>query len=411
MANCQSGGTTMRKRWIFFCNICLLLTFVLPVFAQDDVFVPPLGWWDTCPTPQNLPDTIEIGAVLALSGPIAVYGDSQQAGIQLAIDEMNDFGYLGDGVRLNVVYRDSAATPEQTREIMTEFAEDETILAVIGPTLSTEAFQADPIAQDAGLVVLGISNTAVGITDMGDYIFRNSLPEAVVIPGVLEQVLEYYDIEDVIMMYDGKDSFTRNGATIFRNALDNNDIRVILEYVFMTSDQNFVGHVPYLVRLQPDAFVVSALADEAILAINAIRDAGFTGPIIGGNGFNAPAILLQTDVNSEGIIAGAAWNRENPRNNDISDWFVENYQLAYMTQPDQFAAQAYTGAWLIGTAIRCADSTERSAIRDALAQIQNFESPLGLFSFDENRDPIHPPVAQIVRDGAYVVLTDATASE
>ena len=181
--------------------------------------------------------------------------------------------------------------------------------------------------------------------------------------------------------------------------------------MFATTNREFTGSIGYLISREPDAVIVSTLAEQAILAINAIREAGFTGPIIGGNGFNSPAILIQTDISSDGVIAGAAWNLENPRNNDASNWFVENYELAYMMPPDQFATQAYTGAWLLGTAIRCADSNDRADIRDALAAIQHFESPLGDFGFDANREPIHTPVAQIVRDGEFVVLTSITAGE
>ena len=65
----------------------------------------------------------------------------------------------------------------------------------------------------------------------------------------------------------------------------------------------------------------------------------------------------------------------------------------------------------MATAIRRADSTDPKAIRDALAGIKDFGTPLGNFSFGADRNPVHPPVAQIVRNGKFVVLTPETAKQ
>jgi branched-chain amino acid transport system substrate-binding protein len=99
---------------------------------------------------------------------------------------------------------------------------------------------------------------------------------------------------------------------------------------------------------------------------------------------------------------GAAWNIASQ--SPLSESFVANFEEAYEFSPDQFATQAYTGAWLMATAIRCADATDGEAVRDALGAIEAFDSPLGSFSFDEDRNPVHDPVVQIISDGAFAVL-------
>lgn len=102
------------------------------------------------------------------------------------------------------------------------------------------------------------------------------------------------------------------------------------------------------------------------------------------------------------MIVGAAWNAAS--DNELSVAWIEKYEEAYGNTPDQFATQAYTGAWLMATAIRCADSADSADIRDALAGIEGFPSPLGEFAFAEDRNPIHDPVVQIIVDGAFGVL-------
>ncbi|MEQ8676271.1 MAG: ABC transporter substrate-binding protein [Aggregatilineales bacterium] len=391
--------------------LSLVLAFMLVmvgsvVAAQDDEMEGPLvGFWEECATPENLPETVTIGAIFGLSGPIGVYGNPQQQSVQLAVDEINASAYLGEGTTLEVIIEDSNGDAEQAIAAMTKLVEEDGVVAVLGPTLSTEAFAADPIAQENGTVVMGVSNTALGITEMGDFVFRDSLPESAVIPGTISQAVEALGLETVGVLYGNDDDFTISGYEVFMEALEENAVAVLMEETFARGDVDFSAQLTNLIAQEPDAIVASALAAEAIQIINQARDLGFTGPIIGGNGFNSPAVLAQTEGNSEGLIVGAAWNVQNPENNDASVLFTEMFEAANEALPDQFAAQAYTGAWLMATAIRCGDSVDRTDVRDALAVIQEFYSPLGDFSFDDNRDPVHDPVAQIVFEGEFAPLS------
>lgn len=393
-------------------SLSLIFVFILAgsiVSAQDDdeemMEQPLIGFWEECPTPENLPETVTIGAIFGLSGPISVYGGPQQQSVQLAVNEINESGYLGEGTTLEVSFQDSNGDQEEAAAAMTRLVEEEEVTAVLGPTLSTEAFAADPIANDNGTPVMGVSNTAIGITEMGEYVFRNSLPESAVIPGTIAQAIEALGLESVGVMYGNDDDFTLSGYDVFVEALEDNGIEITREETFARGDVDFNATLTSIIDTEPDAIIASALAAEAIQIINQARELGYEGPIIGGNGFNSPAVLSETGENADGLIVGGAWNIGDPDPSESSIAFVEAFEAAYEALPDQFSAQAYTGAWLMATAIRCADSVDRDAVRDALAAIEDFESPLGTFSFDENRDPVHDPIAQIVVDGVFVPLT------
>jgi len=288
---------------------------------------------------------------------------------------------------------------------MTKLVTETKVVGVLGPTLSSSAFAADPIAQENKTPVLGVSNTASGITEMGDYVFRNSLPEKAVIPGLITQVTTALSLKKVGILYGNDDDFTKSGFQVFKAALEENKVEILGEETFARGDVDFTAQLTKLLSANPDAIIVSALAQEAVpIILQARQQLGYTGPIIGGNGFNSPAVLRDSGAAANGLIVGGAWNLGNPNHSDASLHFIEAYKAMFNADPDQFAAQAYTGGWLMATAIRCANSADHTAVRDALAAIQEFDSPLGVFSFDENRDPLHPPIAQIVVDGKFAVL-------
>lgn len=395
-------------RFLLIVLIVAILALPLSSFAQDDQ--PLIGAWDTCPTPENLSGEIKIGVTFSLTGGASVYGNPQEQAVRLAVDEINNSGYLGDAT-LAPVYEDSASDADSAIAAMTKLIQEDQVVTVIGPTLSTQAFAADPIAQEASVPVIGVSNTAGGITDMGEFVFRNSLPESAVIPGNLAKAVEILGIESVGVLYSDNDNFTVSGYEVFSTALDELGVEVLGVETFATGDVDFSAQLTNILAEEPDALVLSILAAEAVPMINQARALGFAGPILGGNGVNSPAIAAEDAAgdNATGVVVGAAWHITNE--SPINQAFVTAYEETYDARPDQFTAQAYSGAWTVATAIRCADSADPADIRDAMAAIADFETPLGVFSFDENRNPVHDPVAQIVIDGTFSLLSAETAAQ
>jgi branched-chain amino acid transport system substrate-binding protein len=391
--------------------VLLLVAVALPLsasFAQDAMAKPLVGAWETCPEPSKLSVTVSFGAIFTLSGAASVYGNTQKNGVDLAVEEINTSAYLGKNAKLEVKIEDSASKPEQAITAMTKLVQEDKVAAVLGPTLSTEAVAADPVAMEAKTVVLGVSNTASGLTTkIGDYYFRNSLPESAVIPGTIAQAGEILGLKKVGLLYGNDDEFTKSGYDVFKQAVQDNKIEIAGEQTFTKGTKDFNAQLTALIGNDPDALVVSALAAEAVPIIQQARTLGFDGPIIGGNGFNSPAVLKQSGADAEGLIVGGAWNFDNPNPSKSSVAFADMYQKKFNAAPDQFAAQAYTGAWLLATAVRCGDSADREVIKEQLPKIKDFETPLGAFAFDENRDPVHDPIAQIVKEGKFIPLAVA----
>jgi branched-chain amino acid transport system substrate-binding protein len=117
---------------------------------------------------------IKIGVAEALSGPAGQYGQSIKNGFVLAADEINAAGGI-NGNKLNLLFEDEAGKKEQAIDVFKKLIFQDKVLMLFGPTLSNSAQAADPIAQGAKIVVFGTSNTADGITSIGDYVFRNSV--------------------------------------------------------------------------------------------------------------------------------------------------------------------------------------------------------------------------------------------
>lgn len=347
---------------------------------------------------STLTGAIKIGGIETLSGNNSPFGISIKNGFDLAIEEMNNSKFLG-AATINLVSLDDKGDKQEGISVMTKLIDQEKVVAVLGPTLSSTALAADPIAQQKGIPVLGTSNTANGITEMGNFVFRNSLPEASVIPGAVAQVKAKLSPKKAAMMYESTNEFTKSADDVFKAELQKNGITLTGNEAYSKGDTDFRTQLNKLKATTPDILIVSGLIGEAVPIVQQAREVGITQPILGGNGFNTPTIYTSGKDAAEGVIVGSAWflGSTNPK----SQAFAAAYKKKYNADADQFAAQAYTGAYLMATAIKNANSTDPKAIRDALAQIKNYDSILGTFSFDANRNPVHDPVVVTVKGGKF----------
>src|SRR5260221_6001892 len=165
-------------------------------------------------------ETVKVGAALSMTGPAAVYGASQKAGVQAAIDEINKSGFL-KGIKLEAVFEDDASTKEQGIAVFQRFINKDKVAAIIGPTLSNTATAADPLAQAGKVPVVAVSNTAPkGITDIGDHIWRVSLTEGQVIPGALKRLQAKLHFKKAAVLYGNDDAFNHAGYAVMKAALE-----------------------------------------------------------------------------------------------------------------------------------------------------------------------------------------------
>lgn len=351
--------------------------------------------------PAASADPIKVGAVFILSGASSGYGISQRAGVELAVADINAAGGI-NGRPVEVIFEDSQGSNDEAITAVRKLIDRDEVSAIIGPTLSSEMFAAGPVANESGVPILGISTTVPGITDIGEYVFRNALPEAKVIPHTVKRSIEHFGVKRAALMYATDDDVSKSGADIFRNELKNNGIEIVEEAQFSVKDTEFGAQVTKVLAANPDAIYISSLYNAAALLMVQARQAGYTGHFIGGNGFNSPALIEVGKDAVEGAVVGSPWFVA--RNDPKVQKFVADHTAKMGKGPDQFAAQAYDGMMLIAEALKKAGSTDRDAVRDAMAAIRDYDGVTGKFSFDENRDPVMTPFILQIKDGKYAEL-------
>jgi branched-chain amino acid transport system substrate-binding protein len=348
---------------------------------------------------------IHLAVVVDASGAGVVYGAPVVQGMRLAATEINARGGV-DGHTLDLKVSNGRSEVARIATLVRRACRHPSMVALLGPTLSSEAVEVDPIAQAAGLPVLAVSNTVPGLTAIGDYIFRLPLGDAQIIPVVLRTAQRHLHFKKAALLYDNINAATAGAARVFRDAAEKMDLSIVATATFASGTTQFATHLATIEAARPAVILISALADDAVFILKQRLQVGIpaTTPIIGANGLNTPAIIRGAGTAAEGVIVGTAYDPDgtSARNRHFRAAFSRRYHLV----PDTFAAQGYDGIYTLATALRHARTTDdRGALRAALAALRHVPSVLsasGHFSFTAAREASLTPTVRIVRHGRFV---------
>lgn len=337
----------------------------------------------------------KIGVISYLTGPGAAYGEAITNGFNLALEEVNAKG----DVKIELVVEDSAGKQDQALTVAQKLMSSDDIVGLLGPTLSTEMNVVAPEADLNGIPIMGTSTTASGIPQIGEYVFRNSIPESLAIPAALEKAVDKYGAKRVAILYGNDDLFTKSGFDTMKEVAEEMGLEIVTIETFQKGQSDYNAQLTKIKDLKPDLILASALYNEGAVIMDQARKMGIEVPFVGGNGFNSPEVIDIAGKASEGLIVATPWFGEKP-DQKVQD-FVKKYEEKYGKKPDQFAAQAYDALYIMAEGLKNAGEADRDALRDALAEIKDLDGILGKFSFDKDGDVLMEPTVLIIKDGKF----------
>lgn len=344
---------------------------------------------------------LPIGVAVSQTSNVALLGQEQVIGVRLAEEYFNSKGGVG-GTKIQILLEDSAGDEASTITAFNALLR-KNVLAIVGPTLSQQAFAANPLADKAKVPVIGPSNTAKGIPQIGNYVSRVSAPIAIVAPHALEAALKRNpQLKNVAVLYAQNDAFSTSESQTFQEAVKaDKRLQLGTTQKFQTTDTDFTTQVTEVMKVKPDLVIISGLAADGGNLVKQLRQLGYKGLIIGGNGLNTPNVFPVCQKYCDGILIAQAYSPEAP--DAMNKALVELYQKKHKKMPGQFTAQAFTAVQVVVEALNALDQKKKITSynlkdlrQDLNKQIlsQSYQTPLGAISFDKD--------GEIVQKSFYV---------
>src|SRR5437868_7134741 len=365
--------------------------------------------------------TIQLGAILSLTGAGGVYGPSSQKGMQLAVDKINNSGGV-NGAKLALDVKDDASDKAQSAQVAQTLIQQGQLLALLGTTLSNSAVAVHPLAESFKIPILAVSTTGIHIvpdcnypkTDPCKYVFRDSLGEETAIPTNIKIYAAKAHPKTGVLMVANDDKFSKDGGTIVTSTVGQYGITLLDTIQFSKTTADFATPVTQALSKKPEVIFITSLGGIPAKIMIEARKQGFTGQFLGGNGFNTAVVSKQAGADGKGAQSGSAWYINNTSASNAG--FVQAYRAKNSGDPDQFAAQGYAAILILADAAKRANLTfsdipgDRTKLRDAMESV-NIDTPLGRFQFTSNHDVKQTIwIIQMDGNGGFTLVKSVTPS-
>ncbi|MFH2057268.1 MAG: ABC transporter substrate-binding protein [Pseudomonadota bacterium] len=327
-------------------------------------------------------EPIRIGAIFSKTGIAAVHNEPQISMVQLAVADINNTG----GVltrQVQLILLDNQSTPIGAATAAKK-AVQLNVTAVIGAHWSSHSLAMAPVLQQAKIPMISPGSTNPDVTKIGDYIFRTCFLDS--FQGMAMARFSYNDLAArtavVVQNIDEKDSLMP--AQFFKNSFVKMGGQVALDAEYRGKAVNFADIIEQIQSLHPDVIYIPGYTRDSGLFIKQARDMGIKAVFLGGDAWDEIQTIAGDAIN--GSYQSAPWHPEVPFLK--SHYLQKLYQLKYHHPITNMSSPlAYDAVHLLINAIKKAGSTDKTAIRDALAQTMAFKGATGIISFDKNGDP------------------------
>jgi branched-chain amino acid transport system substrate-binding protein len=369
--------------------------FTAPVLAQSDLV---------------------LGYLTAETGPFVSLSRTNEIAARIAVDEINAAGGV-NGKKLRYITFDTAANPGQTVVGLRKLAEDDKVLAIIGPFSSGQVQVAAPAADRTGVVIMAMASSAPKLVANFKYAFRNTSDEGYMFDRVMRTIKsKNLAAATGAVAYANDDTIMRvMGEKVFPGLMKKAGVEVVATVDFKLAAFDLSAQVAQLKAKPSDLVGMGALPETAVKLAQEMRRQGHQGRIVSGSMIADPELPMRIGREGNGTICPTTFFADlNDNTRKFAAEFTRRAKAANMERqlPAQFDAATYDivlyYAWAMREAKVTGDakrlSEERSAIRDALKRMKNFPALEGSVSFGADNDALKPVYVQELRDGKWILL-------
>lgn len=326
-------------------------------------------------------EPITLGAIYNLTGGQASLDIPSSKGAQLAVQQANDTG----GVRnqmIELLLKDGQTNTDTLRAKVVEVLEEApATLAFLGLSDTDQVLAAAGRAADNDRVFVTSGATSPLLPgQIPDYLFLACFGDNVQAAAAAEYAFDELEARSVAVVYDSTDTYTQLLQQYFTSRFEDLGGQVISKKAYAQGDM-----AAAIQQSEAADFIYyAALPQDVVPGIQLIREAGFSGPVIGGDSYDEPEVWKgQSQIGEVYFTTHAYLGADNP--SPTVQAFRQAYIQAYGgEEPNAFAALGYDAAQLLVRAIQLADDVTPEALRQALAGIQNLEGVTGTISFSSN---------------------------
>ena len=196
---------------------------------------------------------------------------------------------------------------DTARGYATSFADNESVLGVIGHYSSGTTLAASEIYEASGLPMITPTSTSVDIASAGGYIFRTVPSDRLMAATLSRYVLNDLNANQAVVFSSGESAYSDSVRSEFTTELISNGGRVVASYDVSQQDFDANQALERARRNGADVIMLALNTSTLEIANQIIRANQRELPMVGGDSLYSPVVLSEIGDSALGLTVAIPW--------------------------------------------------------------------------------------------------------
>lgn len=323
------------------------------------------------------------------------------------LEDVNAAGGIevgGKKYKVELIIEDNESKAESAVKATTKLITEEDVLAIVGPQSSKQAIPAGGKANELGTPMISPWSTNPDTTKDRPFVFRGCFLDPFQGPVVANFMKDEFGFKKAAVLYDVASDYPKGLAEFFKGAWEkvNGSGSVVAFESFTTKDSDFNSQLTKIINSGAEVLFTPQYYNEVALIVQQAHQLGWNKPIVGSDSWGSAETVKLCGKDCYGLFFSTHYAAAGAKG--ATKAFIDRYTKAHGYVPDDVAALTWDSIRLVQAAIEGVDKLtgdlekDRMAVRNALANIKNFDGITGGMTFTEDGDPIKCAVIVRISD-------------
>jgi len=355
-------------------------------------------------------ETIKVGAILAVTGPASFLGAPEAKTLEMMVEEINAKGGI-KGKKVELIIKDSGASPEKALSFAKQLIEEDKVLAIIGPSTSGETMKIKNVAEEGKTILLSCAAAEVIVNPVAKYVFKTPQKDSYAVIKIFEQMKKMKLSK--LGVLSSNTGFGKAGKEQIEKLAPEHGIQIVANEVYDKAATDLTAEVTKVKASGAESIINWSIEPAQSIVIKNARQIGFKGQIFQSHGFGNIKYVEAAGPAAEGVIfpvgrllVAEALSKNDPQKTVLMD-YKKKYETKFKEDASTFGGHAYDAMLILTKAIEKANSTDKEAVRTAIEGLKGVVGTAGIFSFspeDHNGLDLSSFVMLTVKKGKFALL-------
>ena len=347
--------------------------------------------------------TFVLGSCGPLTGSAAIYGQAVVNGAELAVEEINA---SDSTVKFTFLKQDDEADGEKALNAYNTMM-DEGMQVLVGPTTTGASLTVSDQTNADRTFMLTPSASSTDVTAGKDNVFQVCFTDPNQGVCAADYMAEHYGDAKIAVIYRNDDAYSQGIRDAFVKEAGGKGLSIVYQGTFtLDTSSDFSVQLAAAQTAGADLVFLPIYYQPASVIFAQAKAMGYAPTFFGVDGMDGILDMPGFDVSlAEGLVLMTPFCATV----ESSQSFVDAYVAAYGTTPNQFAADAYDGVYIVKEALEkagCTADMSNEEICDALVSVMTSLKFTGLtgtdMTWNTEGQVSKAPTAYVVKDGQYV---------